>query len=292
MKVVLRGASTSGWYSPPKGTHSGERHRTVGSGKVRLTGKKVAERIFSQIPKSNPGVMNRVLIDTRRAIAGAASDENMTAVELEKRAVGNLRDQVENRPICINTPASIAHLILDDGKFKNQHETDTSGGTLSPRMRRDAGMNAFAYDKPPIASDLPVYGYIDDGPKWVIEAGYKVYRASDYGDVTFVLKDTVRARTTITMGDSLWRFDNKRMTGTPLTEPGLEGMDGEWSVAYRGQWGRVPYVEAQVHGGITLGDIDRIIVQHYERGPKAVATCDALGAKAKSLGIKIEYRRV
>lgn len=42
MNFILRvkGSPTSGWYSPPKGTHSGERHQAVGSGKVRLTGKK------------------------------------------------------------------------------------------------------------------------------------------------------------------------------------------------------------------------------------------------------------
>jgi hypothetical protein len=31
--VVLKGSASSGWYAPPKGTHSGEKHRSVGSGK-------------------------------------------------------------------------------------------------------------------------------------------------------------------------------------------------------------------------------------------------------------------
>ena len=32
MKIILKGGPNSGWHAPPKGTHSGEKHRSVGSG--------------------------------------------------------------------------------------------------------------------------------------------------------------------------------------------------------------------------------------------------------------------
>lgn len=32
-KVILKGGPNSGWYAPPKGTHTGEAHRSSGSGK-------------------------------------------------------------------------------------------------------------------------------------------------------------------------------------------------------------------------------------------------------------------
>lgn len=33
MTIILKGGPNSGWFSPPKGTHSGEKHISVGSGK-------------------------------------------------------------------------------------------------------------------------------------------------------------------------------------------------------------------------------------------------------------------
>lgn len=41
--VILKGSSSSGWYAPPTGTHSGERHREIGSGKATAIGKKVVK---------------------------------------------------------------------------------------------------------------------------------------------------------------------------------------------------------------------------------------------------------
>lgn len=64
--VTVKGSSTSGWYAPPRGTHTGEKHRAVGSGK---TGKKVKakvtitpkkqSKIGSSPVKDKKGVANR-----------------------------------------------------------------------------------------------------------------------------------------------------------------------------------------------------------------------------------------
>lgn len=32
--ITIKGSASSGWYAPPKGTHTGEQHRAVGSGKA------------------------------------------------------------------------------------------------------------------------------------------------------------------------------------------------------------------------------------------------------------------
>lgn len=37
--ITFKGSASSGWYSPPKGTHSGEKHRSVGSGRGKKSGK-------------------------------------------------------------------------------------------------------------------------------------------------------------------------------------------------------------------------------------------------------------
>jgi len=35
MKLVIKGGKGSGWHAPPKGTHTGDKHRAVGSGKAK-----------------------------------------------------------------------------------------------------------------------------------------------------------------------------------------------------------------------------------------------------------------
>ena len=47
LTLVLKGSKTSGWFAPPRGDHSGDKHRAVGSGKsvkrkIRVVGKKAA----------------------------------------------------------------------------------------------------------------------------------------------------------------------------------------------------------------------------------------------------------
>jgi hypothetical protein len=38
MIILLKGGPSSGWFAPPKGTHSGKKHRAAGSGKSGKTG--------------------------------------------------------------------------------------------------------------------------------------------------------------------------------------------------------------------------------------------------------------
>lgn len=42
--LVLKGGKGSGWFAPPKGSHSGEKHRSVGSGKADVTVRLVSEK--------------------------------------------------------------------------------------------------------------------------------------------------------------------------------------------------------------------------------------------------------
>jgi len=49
MKLTLKGSSSSGWYSPPEGTHTGEKHRVIGSGKAGK-GKPVTKKPVEKKP--------------------------------------------------------------------------------------------------------------------------------------------------------------------------------------------------------------------------------------------------
>lgn len=49
MIIKLKGSSSSGWYGPPRGTHSGEKHRSVGSGKASKS-KPVVKKPTASLP--------------------------------------------------------------------------------------------------------------------------------------------------------------------------------------------------------------------------------------------------
>lgn len=184
-----------------------------------------------------------------------------------KAATDNLRTLVANRPICVNLPADVIPLIIETG-IKNQHETDTSNGTLTPRYRREAEQRAFGSQLQQPA-DFPVYGYVDTDPKLLESQAY------NYGDAKVYLKDDIKARTTIAMNDSLALFANGMMTGTPVLNPGSEGLGAAVMLLKQlpttepySQYD-VEFVEAQIHGGIKPYDIAKIQLPRPVRGDMA-----------------------
>lgn len=52
LKITLKGGKGSGWHAPPRGTHSGDKHRAVGSGKA--TTKKVSAVAGTPKPDAAP----------------------------------------------------------------------------------------------------------------------------------------------------------------------------------------------------------------------------------------------
>jgi hypothetical protein len=97
-------------------------------------------------------------------------------------------------------PLGILTFLADEPVLKNQFETKTSGGTLDSG-RRNAWESVIAGHKinqhTTKAKYRPCYGYINNvGEK---EMGFYV---AHYGETMVVLKDSVRERTTFTIGDS------------------------------------------------------------------------------------------
>lgn len=189
---------------------------------------------------------------------------------LSTKALERLTELVEGAPVTMRVPSSIMGLIIEKG-FKNQHETGTSRGTLDPAMRARAERNSFGegLTKP---SDFPLYGYIDTTANGFRPA------TSNYGDVKIIFKDSIKARTTITAGDSLGVFRRKEAVGTPLLNPGKEGLDDNtWELTHppHAPYG---YIEAQIHGGIKLSDIESVSIPpaRYFRGDEYAKMVDNL----------------
>ncbi len=135
--------------------------------------------------------------------------------------------------------------ILQDGKFKNLREVRANDAFLTNRDHIE--YDTFGVPRDAKVSDMPVYGFM---------RGYIDGRAG-YGPVTVELKDSVRARTTITAGDSF----SSDVPAAPLNS--VHDMSDE-RLAQSAHLmtpkfdERLGYIEAQIHGGITLNDIEVI----------------------------------
>ena len=201
------------------------------------------------------------------------------------RGMQELHSMVDNSPVAMMVPSNILlEHILSSGEFLNQHSTGSSKGVLNSGLRKDAEKKVFGEDKED-PGDLPIYGFIPsaigknprpkDAPKTYIES--PIVDEYDYGDVKVVFNPEVRDRTTITVGDSLLAIKNGTTCPSPLNYLGEECIAN--GLGKRGLYGE--YIEAQIHGRLTLKDVDYIDISHVDRNlrDKVIESLESLGIK-------------
>jgi hypothetical protein len=159
------------------------------------------------------------------------------------------RGAVSDKPsIRIRVSAEVLDHVLTDGRFKTQHETGRSGGSFSPNLRDDHEERMFGAPK-----TRPVYGYT---PAQTDSGRVSYENQSIYGEISVVLKPEVAARTTLTLGDSLYT----PKPPAPVIATDVHKVSDERLVAAATNLGyTAPYIEAQIHGGVTVDDIDHVI---------------------------------
>lgn len=170
--------------------------------------------------------------------------------------------------------------VLDEGRFKSQFETSTSGGALSRDMRAEIEEQLWGYGMSAADEMRPIYGYVS--PR-----NQRNPLAEAYGKVQVVLKDTVRARTTVTGTDSL----QGSALPSPITNLQAESLPWQEMTPLRaingtGYGPANTYFEAQIHGQVTVADIDRIIFMNREGYPVP----DGLFAHLDELGIPYDVQ--
>ena len=110
------------------------------------------------------------------------------------------------------------------------------------------------------ASQRPIYGWSGD---LQLKEAHSTVEA--YGKVTVQLKDSVRPRTTTTFGDSL----NEQLVPSPINrfdvrsiKRSRSSVDEKWINQSLDDFvvKRVEYAEAQIHGQVRVGDIDRVLI--------------------------------
>ena len=183
-----------------------------------------------------------------------AFNEDLDHPEFMRQSEENFQRFLDDNPISVRADSHNAMSIVDEGRFKTQFETNTSNGTLDQGFRASAENKGLGIPKDIDPSERPIYGYVShiDQPELV----------EHYGDMEFVLKDSVKDRTTVTASDSLYNAEINQVTGTPARNSTRAGMDGEVVEIYNEEWDKIVYVEAQIQGGVTMADVDHLIL-HY-----------------------------
>lgn len=216
---------------------------------------------------------------------------------LKTRMTDHARKVFAEGRVAVRVPPARLERALARGRFTTQHETNRSHGMNDPTTRAqfEQGVWGLPLDLDP--KKRPVYGYLlydEQGPMRVTggragrSGGIEGDALSQYGRVQVVLKPSIRTRTTAMYGDSL----SLRQTGrpAPVDNPDWRAFTPHsgWGMS-NGEQGlgrnprdlgfqRFSYVEAQIHGGVTVDDIEEVILP-----PGATA---ALKKKLDQAGVK------
>lgn len=197
--------------------------------------------------------------------------------ELKADLARRTREAFAGKKIGVRVNPADLSRIINDGRIKTQFESGKSKGKFAPGYRAQFESAWFGLDEKKTDPKVrPIYGYVmTDGVRPAGLGSADIFAPatdalSQYGQIQIVLKDQVRDRTTAMFGDSL---NNYRMgQPSPVNNPswqsfspppgksmmsrGLNDLDRKMDEsAFRSG----TYAEAQIHGGVTLADIDEVL---------------------------------
>jgi hypothetical protein len=202
----------------------------------------------------------------------ANNPDGLTEQQYLDRVRQELKQAFAGKPVAIRvTPDGLARM-LGDGRFKTQFESHTSGGLYDPSLRAEVESERLGLDRDKTdPKERPIYGYLEMGGEIGPAALAKYLRS--YGSVQVVLKDQVRSRTTAMVGDTLaekvarptpvddpdwWSWNPTHVPDWWSREPTRHAGKGLGTRDYTSS-DEVQYVEAQIHGGVTVDDIEEVV---------------------------------
>ena len=212
------------------------------------------------------------LINRNREDYEEFRQKNNFTDEMEKQVEKELEDLIEESDIATRTSMDGLESILEDGRIKSQFEDVKSSTYITKEQRMGVEKTLFGYNNNLNPKLRPIYGYLTN-KKFDISSKNG---AIQYGNISIVLKKkNVFNRSTYTIRDSLdgSRWDFK--VPTLLSQPNIRSMAAHRSLTdsygkYTGKLGsldevtnNVPYVEAQIHGGVSVKDIDKVYIYTY-----------------------------
>jgi hypothetical protein len=160
--------------------------------------------------------------------------------------------------LSMRTDRTALKMIIKDKKFKSLNEVKTNfGGRYEIAETYRANRKSLENETwgIPVSGPQPIYGYMDQKITIHRTTGNTLQDPSvtQYGEIQIILKDDVKNRTTITLGDSL----NSKRTPVEINQA-LAGNLSNAQVSSAVDIGAYDYYEAQIHGGLSINDIKEI----------------------------------
>lgn len=201
--------------------------------------------------------------------------KNKISTSDKKIVEKTLDDIVRTSEYSIRIKSKDLESLVTDNRFKNQFETNTSGGTVSKDYRKEATTQLFgANTKKLKKSDYEKYGYLGNKDYLKDFDHNKTWGGTDqYGDVIFRFdKKALKGRVTMTVNNSLGNAVNKRVIASSTEKANigcieLNSINEYTDLIKNNKFNSVEdlvnkidvrYIELQYHGKLTLGEVKEV----------------------------------
>ncbi|NMW84233.1 DUF3626 domain-containing protein [Peptoniphilus sp. AGMB00490] len=222
--------------------------------------------------------------------------QELSENEIESVSKG-IKKLVDSNEYAIRVDSSVLEKILDDGRFKNQFETNTSGGALNAEYRKKATKQLFGVgNKKLSASEREKYDYL--GHKNFAE-DRRDFSVGQYGNcVVHFDKNKLAGKVTYTIDDSLGFAINNMTVAGDAGNPSACGIRNDRlkdianlfvnsknspNLSDFVEDTSIRYVELQYHGELNADDIKEVCFIEDE----GAFVDDRVIKKLKDKGIKV-----
>lgn len=217
--------------------------------------------------------------------------------ETENLIIENMKNILNSGDYAMRFKDEYIENLVKDGRFKNQFETGTSGGTIHKGYRKTATRNLFGIETKGFkAKDYEKYGYL--APKDYEEDFMSSFHGGLHNYGTTIIKfdkEKLRNRITYTIDDSLGPAVNRQIIADKITKPTLGSIstnnieiinsviDSRGIFELRDLKENIygfRYIELQYHGDLTLKDVKEICFTYRVPSEEVID-------KLKEYGIKV-----
>ena len=199
-----------------------------------------------------------------------------------------LKKVIDNSAYSMRFKSANVDKLIESGKFMNQFETGTSGGTVNTKYRRQATNQLFGlFGKRLKKSEFEKYGYFGnkDAFKDYTHNSTSWGGVGQYGDVIIhFAKDKVANKTTFTVNNSLGPAVYQELVADNPNRPNLVGIDKELlketvdllksgNIKTPEEASKalgVRYLETQYHGEIGVSDISSMYFTNKKPSEKQI----------------------
>jgi hypothetical protein len=222
------------------------------------------------------------------AITQWAEKAGLTPEEYIARVGQSLQQVTDQSESYIRVSHDVLGSILGDKRFKNQFETGRSSAAFDTKARADVEAKSLGISEAAAAAQRPIYGYLS-APNFAAHDTPEETFVGWYGEVTIRLKPSVRARSSVTFGDSMNYRNSTQASMVSQVEPQSVQIGGPlWDqvhgAIFEGKGEVRPaivkatrYIETQIHGGLPIDEIQDVVFRE--------APSEAVEALLKAKGI-------